>query len=67
MVGKAQSAHHLSESVGVNGGHASLCPPYEFLAMTNERIYRCQPQMAPEVHGQVWMRVSRACASSGLP
>jgi hypothetical protein len=28
--------------------------------------HRCQPQMAPDVHGQVWMRVSRACASSGL-
>jgi hypothetical protein len=26
-VGKAQRAHHLSELVGVNGGHASLCPP----------------------------------------
>ena len=28
--------------------------------------YRCQPQMPPDLHGQVWMRVSRACASSGL-
>ena len=28
-VGKAQRAHHLSDIVGVNGGHASLCPPYE--------------------------------------
>ena len=28
-VGKAKRAHHLSEIVGVNGGHAALCPPYE--------------------------------------
>ena len=28
--------------------------------------YRCQPQMPPDVHGHFWIRVSRACASSGL-
>ncbi len=29
-VGNAKRAHHLSEIVGVNGGHAALCcPPYE--------------------------------------
>jgi hypothetical protein len=29
--------------------------------------HRCQLQMPPDLHGQVWIRVSRACASSGLP
>src|ERR1700675_927154 len=28
--------------------------------------HRCQLQMPPDLHGQVWIRVSRACASSGL-
>jgi hypothetical protein len=37
------------------------------LAMTESRDYRCQPQMPPDLHGHVWIRVSRACASSGLP
>jgi hypothetical protein len=28
---------------------------------------RCQLQMPPDLHGQTWIRVSRAWASSGLP
>ncbi len=29
--------------------------------------YRFQLQMPPDRHGQTWIRVSKACASSGLP
>ena len=28
--------------------------------------YRFQPQMPPDLHGHFWIRVSLACASSGL-
>src|SRR5689334_17405687 len=27
-VGKAKRAHHLSASMRLDGGHATLCPPY---------------------------------------
>ena len=40
-VGKAKRAHHLSEFVGVN--------PHDD---EPERIYRCQPQIPPDLHGQ---------------
>jgi hypothetical protein len=29
--------------------------------------YRFQSQMPPDLQGQAWIRVSDACASSGLP
>jgi hypothetical protein len=29
-VGKAKRAHHLSAPDVFNGGHAALCPPYDF-------------------------------------
>ena len=35
-------------------------------ARASVRPYRCQLQMPPDRHGQVWIRVSRACASSGF-
>src|SRR6476646_6580287 len=59
--------------------HARACPGHPRLdtrarkarmartspAMTEYQ--RCQAQMPPDLHGHVWIRVSRACASSGLP
>jgi hypothetical protein len=56
---KAKRAHHLSEIVGVNGGHAALCPPYETFLLSRS-ISRPMPSMMLRSQiepGSIWARV----------
>src|ERR1700754_2679229 len=48
MVGKAQRAHHSGRSLTVDGGHATLCPPYATPKTKISKTTPCKVGLVPE-------------------